>query len=103
MTPRQRWMGISLALAAGGAALLVLAAMTSSERIAFAGAALAAVAYTAAIYAFYRSREAIPLRGGDVLTANRNPVAFRIWYAILAGMGVVAFLFFLTATVFGTV
>jgi hypothetical protein len=53
--------------------------------------------------AFYRTREPVPIRSGDILTIEKNPMGFRFAYAVMALLGWSAFIFFVIALTFGTV
>ena len=84
---RPNWMRRALALSAAAVILFLLAFALASAVLAFLGGAAMSIAYLAALYAMYRSREPLPMRDGGLLTADDRPGAYRFWYAFMSIFG----------------
>ena len=46
------------------------------------GLTLLVIAFAASLSHHYLLRSPIPVRGGSLLTMNRNPISYRAWYII---------------------
>ena len=77
----------------GAVALLVWVIGTESLAIvAQAGVTLIALGYLVALHTVYRSSNAIPTRGGGIVSREKNPIAYRVWFLLLSLFGLVPLL-----------
>jgi len=63
------------------------------------GGVFLALAFLLALGSLFVARSPVPLRGGEVLNFQVHPVRTRLWYILLALMGIGSLLVFLTLLV----
>jgi len=72
--------------------LLWVIGTESLDVVAQAGVTLIALGYLIALHTIYRSGNAIPTRGGGIVSRETNPIAYRVWFLLLSLFGLIPLL-----------